>query len=179
MNTINRREAIKKVALLFGGTLAMPDVLKAWNAPQVLNTHFFAAADEVLLAEIADVIIPTTDTPGAKAAGVGSFIVKMIADCTKKEDQTAFKTGLEAFEAGCKSKYGKSFVDCNNDQRVEALKAAEADKASRFFKMVKDLTVFGYFTSEIGCTQALRYEAVPGRYDGAYPYKKGDKAWAT
>jgi hypothetical protein len=125
------------------------------------------------------VIIPTTDTPGAKAAGVGPFIVKMIADCYKKEDQDAFKSGLQAFEGGCKENFGKSFVDCNNEQRTAALTAAEANKDSKFFRTMKELTVFGYFTSEIGCTQALRYEPVPGRYDGAYPYKKGDKAWAT
>jgi Gluconate 2-dehydrogenase subunit 3 len=179
MNSINRREAIKKVALLFGGTLAMPNVLKAWESPEVLNIGFFSGPDADLLAEIADVIIPTTDTPGAKAAGVGPFIVKMVADCWKKEDMLVFKTGLDLFEADCKAKYGKSFADCNNDQRTEALKVAEADKENKFFKSVKDLTVMGYFTSEIGCTQALRYEPVPGRYDGAYPYKKGDKAWAT
>jgi hypothetical protein len=45
--------------------------------------------------------------------------------------------------------------------------------------MIKQLTILGYFTSETGATKALRYEAVPGKYDGAYPYKKGDKAWAT
>ena len=44
---------------------------------------------------------------------------------------------------------------------------------------MKQLTLFGYFTSKEGATQALRYVAVPGKYVGDYPYKKGDKAWAT
>jgi hypothetical protein len=67
---------------------------------------------------------------------------------------------------------------------VDLLKKIEADyyadkKAGPFWGQIKDLTVTGYFTSEVGCTQALRYEPVPGRYDGEMPYKKGDKAWAT
>jgi hypothetical protein len=54
------------------------------------------------------------------------------------------------------------------------LKAAQNEY---FFKTIKDLTITGYFSSEIGATQALRYEEIPGRYDGDLPYKKGDKAW--
>ena len=45
--------------------------------------------------------------------------------------------------------------------------------------MIKQLTLWGYFSSEIGATQALRYVAIPGKYEGCIPYKKGDKAWAT
>ena len=57
-------------------------------------------------------------------------------------------------------------------------KNKKKEDASHYFTMVKQLTLLGYFTSEIGCKQARRYEPVPGKYDGAYPYKKGDKAWS-
>jgi hypothetical protein len=53
------------------------------------------------------------------------------------------------------------------------------DDPSHYFRMMKELTLLGYFTSKEGATMALRYKAVPGRYDGNVPYKKGDKAWAT
>jgi hypothetical protein len=43
---------------------------------------------------------------------------------------------------------------------------------------MKQLTLFCFFTSKPGMTQALRHQQVPGRYDGAFPYKKGDRAWA-
>lgn len=49
---------------------------------------------------------------------------------------------------------------------------------SHYYTMMKQLTLWGYFTSEIGMKQALRFLPIPGRYDGALPYKKGDKAWA-
>ena len=58
-------------------------------------------------------------------------------------------------------------------------KNKKPEDSNHYFSLMKQLTLLGYFTSEIGCTQALRYEAVPGRYEGCIPYTKGDKAWAT
>ncbi|MFN9666692.1 MAG: gluconate 2-dehydrogenase subunit 3 family protein, partial [Bacteroidota bacterium] len=55
----------------------------------------------------------------------------------------------------------------------------KSEEPAHYFRMMKELTLWGYFTSEIGATQALRYVAVPGKYEGCIPYKKGDKAWAT
>ena len=186
---------------MVGGSILMPDILKAWNAPTVIENPFFkiTAAQEALIAEIAETIIPTTSTPGAKAAGVPAFIIKMLADCYEKKTSDDFMNNLTAFDADCTTKYGKSFVDLGEAERIESLKAAEKqaffdrdkykkeaqswgnstiENAQPFFFMIKSLTCTGYFTSEIGCTQALRYEAVPGRYDGNVPYKKGDKAFA-
>jgi hypothetical protein len=199
---MDRREAIKRAALLVGGSIMMPDILKAWNAPHIIDNPFFkiTVAQEALIAEIAETIIPTTSTPGAKAAGVPAFIIKMLADCYEKKTSDNVMTSLTAFDAGCKEKYGKSFVEIGEAERIEALKAAEKqaytdrekykkdtqswgnttiEPAQPFFFIMKSLTATGYFTSEIGATQALRYEPVPGRYDGNFPYKKGDKAWAT
>jgi hypothetical protein len=66
------------------------------------------------------------------------------------------------------------------DKEAKEYQAAkQKDDPSHYFTLMKQLTLLGYFTSEIGATQALRYEAVPGRYEGCVPYKKGDKAWAT
>jgi asparagine N-glycosylation enzyme membrane subunit Stt3 len=199
---MDRRDAIKRAALLVGGSILMPDILKAWNAPHIIENPLFkiTVAQEVLIAEIAETIIPTTTTPGAKAAGVPAFIIKMLADCYEQKTSDDVMRSLAAFDANCKTKYGKSFVELTETERIEALKAAEKqayldrDKykkevqswgnstiegAQPFFFIMKSLTATGYFTSEIGATQTLRYEAVPGRYDGNFPYKKGDKAWAT
>ena len=79
---MERREAIQRAAILLGGTIALPNILKAWENPTILNPYFkITAAQENMIAEIAEIIIPTTDTPGAKAAGVPQFITKMLADC--------------------------------------------------------------------------------------------------
>ena len=58
-------------------------------------------------------------------------------------------------------------------------KSKKPEDPAHYFSLMKQLTLLGYFSSEIGATQALRYVAVPGRYEGCIPYKKGDKAWAT
>jgi asparagine N-glycosylation enzyme membrane subunit Stt3 len=199
---MDRRDAIKRAALLVGGSILMPDILKAWNAPHIIENPLFkiTLAQEALIAEIAETIIPTTTTPGAKAAGVPAFIIKMLADCYEQKTSDGVMANLTAFDANCKAKYGKSFVELGETERIDALKVAEKqayldrdkykketqswgnttiEQAQPFFFMMKSLTATGYFTSEIGATQALRYEAVPGRYDGDFPYKKGDKAWAT
>ena len=62
---------------------------------------------------------------------------------------------------------------------IQKNKNKKKDDPVHYFLMLKQLTILGYFTSETGASQALNYIAVPGKYDGSYPYKKGDKAWAT
>lgn len=198
---MNRRDAIKKAAIMMGGSFLMPDILKAWTHPAIENVNFrLTTAQDALIAEIAETIVPTTNTPGAKAAGVPNFIKKMLADCCREKYSAYFMKELDNVDADTKAKFSKSFVDASVEQRTEILKIYEKkakEEAAKFrqeqaswgdstlmserpfFATMKDLTVTGYFTSEIGCTQALRYEAVPGKYIGDYPYKKGDKAWAT
>lgn len=184
MSNISRRDAIKKAALLVGGSLALPDILKAWGNLTPENQYFvFSAGQAEVIAEIAETIVPATKTPGAKAAGVPAFIQKIVADCYEPEDRTMFLAGVDDVDAYSKKANGKGFVELTAEQRIEVLKHFEAEhyadkKGKPWWGKMKDLSVVGYFTSEIGCTQALRYEPIPGRYDGAYPYKKGDRAFA-
>jgi Gluconate 2-dehydrogenase subunit 3 len=186
MTSITRREAIKRAALLIGGSIAIPDILKAWESPLLgAPNAFFTAGQAELIAEIAETIVPKTKTPGAKEAGVPAFIQMIISETYEPEDRAKFIAGLEAVDAYTKEKFGRSagFVAATAAERTEVLKKMEADfmadrTANPWWGRMKDLAVVGYFTSEIGVTQALRYEPVPGRYDGAYPYKKGDRAWA-
>ena len=83
---MDRREAIKRAALLVGGSIMMPDILKAWTSPTITNKAFrISLTQDQTLAELCETIIPTTDTPGAKAAGVADFVKKMLADCYEKK----------------------------------------------------------------------------------------------
>ena len=173
---MNRRDVLQMVAVMMGGTLASPVLAGMLEGKtQILGQKaslFFDPTQENLLAEIADVIIPTTDTPGAKAAGVGPFINLMISDCYTPADQAIFKKGLNKLERDSKAAFGKSFAEATLEQKTALLKIAEVDavdnqkagiKEPQFFRMVKELTLLGYFTSEIGCTQTLAYEWIPGR----------------
>jgi len=158
--------------------------------------------------EVADTILPTTSSPGAKEANVGQFMAVMVQDCYTPKDQKTFVDGLGKLNDASNKKFNAKFIDLNPQQRTDLLvaldkeqkdytanrnKQMEADRLNHkndpkykapetpnhYFRMIKELTLLGYFTSEIGATKALRYVAVPGRYDGCVPYKKGDKAWAT
>jgi hypothetical protein len=161
------------------------------------------------LNEIADTILPTTtSSPGAKAANVGTFMAVMVRDCYLPQDQKVFMEGLKKLDEAAQKQAGGKFMDLTPEKRTEVLVALDAEQKAytaqrnkavsvevlkhkddpdyqgpamrnHYFRMMKELTLLGYFTSEIGATKALRYVAVPGHYDGCIPYKKGDKAWAT
>lgn len=175
---MNRREAVKRVTIMMGGILAAP--LMAGVMGQVTNTGesiTISAEQEAFLAEVADIIIPTTDTPGAKAAGVEKFIVRVMRDCYKKDDQEKFYTGLAKLDADSQAKFGKGFVGLDLSQKNEMVKLLTVNDKP-FFQRMKELTVTGYFTSEIGATKALEYLPIPGKFEGCIPLKPNQKAWA-
>lgn len=175
---IPRRDALQRLSLLLGGALSMQ--LTAGLLGQVLNT---GASVEVtpgqmkLLAEAADTIIPDTDTPGAKAAGTEQFIGRVLRDCYVREEQAKFYDGLAKLDAASRSAHGRGFAELDKAQREELMKqTAKRDKA--FFLRLRELTIAGYFTSEIGATKALEYLPIPGRFEGDIAVKPGQKAWA-
>ena len=175
---MNRREAIHRATLLLGGVLAAP--LMAGAMGQVTNfgkSVKVSAEQEALLAEVANIIIPTTGTPGAKAAGVEKFIVRVMRDCYEKPEQEKFYAGLTKLDADSQAKFGKSFTALDLAQKNEMIKQSTIDNKA-FFIAMKGLTVTGYFTSEIGATQALEYLPIPGAFNACMPMKAGQKAWA-
>lgn len=188
---MNRREALERVALIFGGTvIGGAAFLQGCKTSDKSGFVFSLTPEQIaFLDEVAETIIPTTNTPGAKAAKVGEFMKVMVTDCYEEKDQQIFSEGLSKIEEASKSKYSKAFMEVTAEERTalfneinKELKAYNDSKkegdANHYFAMMKQLTLLGYFTSEIGATQALRYVAVPGRYEGCIPYQKGDRAWA-
>jgi hypothetical protein len=175
---MNRREAVQRISLLMGGALSAPAMAGILGQKTNLGESVqVTAQQEALLAEVADVIIPTTSTPGAKAAGAEKFIVRVMRDCYPMQDQKKFYAGLARFDSECIGAHGKGFTGLSNDQKIAMVqKLTTSDKA--FFRQLKELTTIGYFTSEIGASQALEYVEVPGRLEACIPYKKGQKAWA-
>jgi hypothetical protein len=175
---MNRREAVQKITFLLGGTLSAP--LMAGIMGEQLNfgpSLVPSAEQEALLADVADIIIPATGTPGAKAAGADKFITRLMRDCFEMEDQKKFYSGLEKIDTQSKEVYGKGFSALDVTQKNDIIKRTTvSDKP--FFLQMKGLTVTGYFTSEIGATQALDYLPIPGRFDGSWPMPKGQKSWA-
>ncbi|WP_035672588.1 gluconate 2-dehydrogenase subunit 3 family protein [Flavobacterium sp. 83] len=186
---MDRRRAIKNLALVLGGVISATTVgilIKDYVIPDNENSKVsFSPTDEALLAEFADIIIPTTKAaPGAKAAGLGSFIPMMVNECYPSDLQQIFSTGMKEMEEKCQKEYSKNFISLSAEERVKIMEHLRTEslvdtKKPSFFIIARDLTILGYFSSEIGCTQAREYIAVPGRYDGSADYKPGQKAWAT
>lgn len=166
---MNRRQVIQNLTLGVGGLLALPSWANAWNASNFPKSTAFSAAEESLLAEIVDTIIPKTDTSGAKELGVQKFVQRMIADCFNKNDQDTFKAGLQKTDKLASEKYGKGFETCSSIEKLELLKAiqnSEDKDLKSYFGLVKRLTIQGYMNSEYVMTNITKFEFAPGRFHG-------------
>lgn len=188
---MNRREAISSVALLLGGTIIGSSAFLTGCKTSGSDTAISFSPENIsFLNEVGETILPATDTPGAKEAKVGEFMSVYVKDCYEAKDQTVFMDGFKKIDEASKKKNNKSFLESSTEERKALLidldkEAKEYQKTKKdgepnhYFRMMKELTLLGFFTSEVGATKALRYVAVPGKYDGNYPYTKGEKAWAT
>lgn len=190
---MNRRDALSRVALILGGTVVGANVILEGCKPADKKLGGegtnFTPDDVAYLDEIAETIIPATDTPGAKVAQVGAFMTVMVKDCYEEKDQKIFREGMGKINDESKKKFDKVFMELTTQERHQLLvaidneqkdygKKKKGDDPNHYFRLMKELTLLGYFTSEVGSTQALRYVESPGKYEGCVPYKKGDKAWA-
>jgi len=162
----------------------------------------FSAADVALLDEIAETILPETSTPGAKAARTGAFMALMATDVYTPQNRDVFADGLRKVDGATKSAHGVTFMQASPAQRLSVLQsldreqkavmdarrpepsrrapapASSADEPPHFFRLMKELALLGYFTSEVGCTRAMRYAESPGRFDPCAPHQPGDRSWA-
>ena len=190
-NVIDRREAIRRVTALLGGIafvggtglLEASERLQPRAAVTRRGVGRFTAQDVALLDEVADTILPETKTPGAKAAQTGAFMALMVTDTYTDRNQEVFRDGMQKLNAA-------SFMTSTPAQRRASLEQLDReqkgymdarrgnDTPPHFFRMMKELALLGYFTSEIGCTQAQRYEETPGRFEPCVPYTPGETAWA-
>jgi hypothetical protein len=195
---ITRREVIQRVTATLGGAaliggdrllaLAFDDAAAAGVMTQGVGS--FAAADVAFLDEVAETILPETTTPGAKAAKTG------------ERDRQVFRDGMRQIDDACRSSHGAAFTSATPAERLALLEvldreqktameersngvrsrapasASAPDVPAHYFRMMKELALLGYFTSEIGYTRALRYLEAPGRYDPCAPLAPGDKSWA-
>ncbi len=194
--TLTRREAIERVVRLLGGAalvggeaLLSASVGMPERAAAAEGIGEFSAADVALLDEIAETILPETSTPGAKAAQTGAFIALMATEAYDPQKRRILRAGMRAIERACRRMHGVAFVDATPAQRLAVLEPLDREQHAEtegkrrrrrphYFRMVKELTLLGYFTSEIGYLQAMRYVETPGRFDPCVPYRDGETIWA-
>lgn len=180
---MDRRTALRNIAVLVGASPLTAFAIENFNpSKNGLNKTFFAINEQNTIADIAEIIIPTTSTPGAKAAGVPAFIEMMIQECYRKSEQEIFKKGLQSVETKAKT-LGNSFAELSADAKNSILTELEAEalknqtRIPTFWQLIKELTLIGYFTSEIGMTKAMIYEPIPGRIENI-KIKKGQKSYS-
>jgi hypothetical protein len=181
---MERREALKYVGLITGGTLISTQLFLSGCKQNIESKNTtqadFLTADQIaLLNDIGEIIIPATDTPGAKAANVGLVMAINIRDCYDKEKQESFLKGLVLLDDRSKSLFKDSFSKISPENQVFLITELDkevystsnnnkdTDDLKIFYKMVKELTLLGYFTSEVCLTSQLEYIPVPAKYDGA------------
>lgn len=172
---MQRRSAVKNIALTIGAAIVLPSWANAWSKDSFKNISTkLSFLQEKILAEIVETIIPKTNTPGAKELNIQQFVPKMIADCYDKKAQEIYAKGFELVDNNAKSLFSKSFTDCDSKQRLEVLnkmsKSENSDEKS-FIQLIKGLTIRGYLSSEYVMTNLRIYEYAPARYHGCVPVK--------
>ncbi len=199
---MNRRDAIKKTAILLGGAFSTPTLfaMGRWeqSALNIGSDFTLTALQRQIVAEVAEMIIPKTTTAGAKDAGVPAFIEMMLKDCYKSPEHQSFLEGVAALEKD-------KFMDMNTQIRTEKLKKVEAEttdlmkarevkqtkmgdnidkedmkaapKGLPFWRLMKELTLLGYFTSEVGTKASFEYVQIPTKFE-LTKLKPNQKAFA-
>ncbi len=183
---ITRRAAIRNAVLLLGGAVTatqLGSIEAAFAATGTDSKPRFLDPDQLEMTErIADLIIPETDTPGAVSAGVPGFIDVMLAEWASPETQQQFVTGFASIDELAEEHGLPGFARGSAEQQAEVLQALDreafADGApDTFFRRLKRLVLFAYFSSEPGATQALRFDPFPGDYHACLPLDSDDRAW--
>ncbi|WP_343652756.1 gluconate 2-dehydrogenase subunit 3 family protein [Stenotrophomonas sp.] len=190
---MDRRELLKMIVAATGAAMVGLPALASGKLPAAAAGMSFTDAEIATLDEIAETILPRTQTPGAKDAATGAFMARFVTDCYTARQQATFRAGL----ADIDKRAGGSFVALAPDARSTLLRTLDAEARKRAvevsetgtgetakamphpFTMIKQLAIFGFFTSKQGATEVLHYVAVPGRYDGDMAYAPGTPAWAT
>lgn len=204
---MKRREFLECAALLVGGmtasqagfTLTQEQKVYLATAPSYVErgVNLFTEEQRYIIAEMTEVIMPETDTPGAKEAGVAKFIELMVAEWMNDEERKLFMDGLESLPGMAASRFGKNLKDLNQDEVLAILETLEEEASddpwyqfanfsgafgdahkAPFICQLKELTIYGFFTSEVGSKQVLRYNPMPMKFQGDIPLKEDDSAWA-
>ena len=190
---MRRRDVIRGLAAgLAAPTIGALTPDRVWAAARAVHDRMRARQDEALLvltqhqnamvSALAELIIPETDTPGAAAAQVNRFVDVMLAEWVEEDARETFLRGLVAVDARSVDTFGTPFLGLDHGQQtvllhgldaeLAALRQADLPTEDHFFQQMKWLTLYGYYTSEVGATQELQQVIAPGRYDPCGPVRR-------
>lgn len=195
LSNASRRKFTQGFAALVGGATAerlltgnVISVAAAYSRSSESATSkgkVFSQHQLALLKSICSIVIPETDTLGAAEIDTHGFIDNLLFHCFDQSRQQSTVKLLDLVDASAERVLSHAFLDLPADKKFTLLTDLDLgqrtfDKTQRDdFKSLKELICFGYYTSEVGATKELRYQAVPGVFKGSIPYKKSDPTWAT
>lgn len=198
---MDRRQLLKLMGLIMGGAVS-PSLTRALQAAESgtrsPRTPFFDADTRRQVEALSELIIPTTDTPGAIAAGVPDFVEMMVAEWYGDTERGIFLEGLRDLDGWCRDKHGCSLVDCDTQQQTAALTWSEGlaasyeggglpdfrnrhriDEHTPFYSKIRELVIAGYYTSEVGARQEHRMFVMTPHFDGDYDLARSDgRQWS-
>lgn len=179
---MDRREVMRGLVAMFGAELLLPirnAIANGMDPVNLTGSTLFSDALRQETAALAETIIPVTDTPGAREAGVAQFVEFMLQEWYPADDRKRYMDGMTRLTEHCVAQYQRPFSKLQNTEQVRVVTGLQDGQLNEFddggvdlFNHAKQLTIFGYYTSKIGMTVERHYLPVPGRYDGAYPYDK-------
>ena len=180
MKLLSRRKALKNTISYFGLGLFTPTLVSGLlSGCKIDNSEEWAPkkidiSNLNYIIEWIDIIIPETDTPSASKALVHRFIDQMIEEFLSKIEIHIIDAGIDYLKS-------KSFLKKSDKEKIEFVsKMARDNEFNAFFNLMKNMTVLGYFNSEVGATMAANYDKIPGKYEGCIPINNyGGKVWAT
>ncbi len=190
---MNRRKAILSIFLAGGGLSAGFSGYKWYHIHKTPDIGFLEN-NTALVADLAEVIIPATDSPGAKAAMAHTSIISMIVKVADRKTKNIFIDGLKAVEQYSQQQYNAAFTSLTSAQKQLVVKYfREKGKnyaglpgkiknkflGKSFFHILKEYTTIAFCTSKTGATQTLAYDYIPGGYKACMPMTHGQKSWAT
>ena len=190
---MNRRGYLKRVLLFGAAGVSSLSIFKWVDFTSAIDPKDLLGKQD-LLAELVELIIPQTDTPGGKAAMVHLYIINVMLQCNNGKQQHKFLSGLNDLEHHATSEFGKPFLDCSFAEKTSVLQYFESNSeysypilnkinnkflGQPFFTKLKNLTVEGFCMSQLGATQALAYDYIPVTFEACIPYNRNQKSWAT
>lgn len=186
---MNRRELISAVGILTGGVVIGAGNFLSGCKPRK-KVSILGAIDpdqQKLLEEIAEIILPkTANSPGAIDVGIGKFMNTIVTDCYSASEQETFINGISTIDKKSNEEFGDDFNELDQNEKYSFISQLEQELKSgaqsdpdksdvQYYRMIKQLTIWGYLSSEEVGTKVLRHVPIPGRYEGCIPYEEGQK----
>ena len=190
---MKRRKAILSIFLLGAGAAATYTGFRAFHLHKTPDWSFLKE-HLTLVEELADILIPETDTPGAKSAGVGPVILHLVSHTARRVDQNNFIEGLRGVQRYCINEFGKDISKLNAEEKIRVMVRVSEESETfsgvlgkienrltgrPFFYLLKEYSSIAYCTSEAGATRGMAYDHIPAQYSACIPLTKGQRSWAT